>query len=58
MASTSSTYDSRCNPSLLRTPTSFPGNIPENEIFELLDELVLFQAADKMDDIDSISEQN
>ena len=58
VASRSSTYDSRCNPSLLRTPTPFPGNIPENGIFDQLDELVLFQAADKIDDIDSISEHN
>ena len=43
---------------LLRTPTPFPGNIPENDIFDQLDELVLFQAADKIDDIDSMSEQN
>ena len=33
VAMTSSTYDSRCNPSLLRTLTPFSGNIPENEIF-------------------------
>ena len=43
---------------LLRTPKPFPGNIPENDIFDQLDQLVLFQAADKIDDIDSMSEQN
>ena len=42
VASTSSTYGSRCNPSLLRTPTPFAGNIRENEISDFLDELVLF----------------
>ena len=59
MASTSSTYnhnDSQCNPSLLRTPT-IPRKSPrERNIW--VDELVLFQAADKIVDIDSISEQN
>ena len=59
VASTSSAYnhnDSRSNPSLLRTPT-IPRKSPrKRDIW--LDELVLFQAADKIVDNDSISEQN
>ena len=44
------------NPSLLRTPTS-PRKSPRKQNI-WLDELVLFQAADKIVDIDSICEQN
>ena len=59
VAGTSSTYnhnDPRSNPSVLRTPT-IPKKSPRKRNI-LLDELVLFQAADKMVVIDSISEQN
>ena len=59
VAGTSSTYnhnDPRSNPSVLRTPT-IPKKSPRKRNI-WLDELVLFQAADKMVDIDSISEQN
>ena len=59
MASTSSTYnhnDSRSDPSLLRTPT-IPRKSPRKRNI-LLDELTLFQAADKIVEVDSISEQN
>ena len=48
--------DSKSNPSLLRTPT-IPRKSPRKRKIGL-DELVLFQAADKIVDIDSISEQN
>ena len=56
---TSSTYnhnDSRSNPSILRTPT-IPRKSPRKRNI-WVDELVLFQVADKIVDIDSISEQN
>ena len=59
MVSTSSTYnhsDSRSSPSLLRTPT-IPRKSPRKRNI-WLDELILFHAADKIVDIDSISEQN
>ena len=59
MAITSSTYnynDSKCNPSLLRIPT-IPKQSPRKRKIGV-DESVLFQAADKIIDIDSISEQN
>ena len=59
VASTSSTYNhnySRSDPSLLRTP-NIPRKSPRKRNI-LLDELTLFQAADKIVDIDSISEQN
>ena len=55
----SSTYnrnDSRSNPSLLRTHT-IPRKSPTKRNI-CLDELVLFQAADKIVDIDSVSKQN
>ena len=58
-ASASSTYNhnnSRSNPSLLRTPT-IPRKSPR-KLNIWLDELVLFQAANKVVDNDSISEQN
>ena len=48
--------DSKSNPSLIRTPT-IPRKSPRKWKTEI-DELVLFQAADKIVDIDSISEQN
>ena len=56
VATTSSTYnnnDSRSNPLLLRTPT-LPRKSPIKRNI-LLDELVLFQAADKVVATDSIS---
>ena len=56
--STSSTYnhnDLRSNPSLLKTPT-IPRKSPRKRNI-LLDELALFQTADKIVHIDSISEQ-
>ena len=59
VASTSSTCnhdDSRSNPSLLRTPT-IPRKSPRKRNI-CLNELIFFQAADKIVDIDSISEQN
>ena len=55
----SSTYnrnDSRSNPSLLRTHTIPRKSPTKRNIW--LDELVLFQAADKIVDIDSVSKQN
>ena len=48
--------DSKANQSLLRFPT-IPRKSPRKRKIEV-DELVLFQAADKIVDIDSISEQN
>ena len=59
VASTSSTYNhngSRSNPSHLRTAT-IPRKSPRKQKIGL-DELVLFQAANKIVDIDSISELN
>ena len=59
MASTSSTYnhnDSRSNPSLLRTPTN-PRKSPRKRNI-CLDELVLFRAASKIVDIDSLSKHD
>ena len=44
------------NPSILRTPT-IPRKSPRNRNI-WVDELVLFQVADKIIDIDSISKQN
>ena len=46
----------RSSPSLLRTPT-IPRKSPRKRNI-CLDELVLFQTADKIVDIDSVSEQN
>ena len=48
--------DSKSNPSLLRTPTIPRKSSPKRKIG--VDELVLFQATDKIIDVDSISEQN
>ena len=48
--------DSKCNLSLLRTPT-IPRKSPRKWKIGV-DELVLFQAPDKIVNIDSISEQN
>ena len=48
--------DSKSSPSLLRTPT-IPRKSPKKRKTGV-DELVLFQAADKIIDIDSISKQN
>ena len=59
VAIASSTYnynDSKSNPSLLRTPT-IPRKSPRKQKIAV-DELVLFQATDKIIDTDSISEQN
>ena len=59
VANTSSTYnhnDSRSNPSLLTTPT-IPRKSPRKRNI-WLDKLVLFQAADKIVNTDSVSEQN
>ena len=59
VANKSSTYnhnDSRTNPSLLRTPTIPRKTSRKRNIW--VDELVLFQAADIIVDIGSISEQN
>ena len=59
VTSTFSTYnhnDSRSNPSLLRTP-AIPKKSPRKRNI-WLDESVLYQAADKIVDIGSISEQN
>ena len=59
VANTSSTYnhnDSSSGPSLLRTPTISRKSPRKQNIW--LDELILFQAADKIVDIDSISEKN
>ena len=59
VAIASSTYnhnDSKSNPSLLRTPT-IQRKFSRKRKIEV-DKLVLFQAAHKMVDIDSISEQN
>ena len=57
VVSISSTYnhnDWRSNPSLLRTPTN-PRKYPRKQNI-WLDELILFQAADKIVDVDSISD--
>ena len=59
VASTSSTLnhnDSRSNPSILRSP-KIPRKSPRKRNI-WLDELVLFQAPDKIVDTDSISEQD
>ena len=48
--------DAKCNPSFLRTPT-IPRKSPGKRKIGV-GELVLLQAADKIVDIDSISEQN
>ena len=59
VAITSSTYnhnDSRSNPSILRIPT-IPRKSPRKRNI-WVDELVLFQVANKIVDVDSISEQN
>ena len=59
VANTSCTYnhnDSRSNPPILRTPIITRKFPRKQNIW--VDELVLFQAADKIVDIDSISEQN
>ena len=48
--------DSRSNPPILRTPIITRKSPRKRNIW--VDELVLFQAADKIVDIDSISEQN
>ena len=48
--------DSKSNPTLLRTPT-IPRKYPKKQEIGV-DELVLFQVADKIVDTDSISEQN
>ena len=49
-------HDSKSNLSLLSTPT-IPGKFSRKRKIGV-DELVSFQAADKIVDIDSISEQN
>ena len=56
MTQTYNYNDSKSNPSLLRTPT-IPRKSPRKQKIGV-DELVLFQATDKIIDIDSISEQN
>ena len=54
--STDNQNDSRSNLSLLRTPTNPRKSPRKRNIW--LDELVLFQAADKIVDIDSTSKQD
>ena len=55
-SSTNNYSNSKSNPSLLRTPTISRKSLKKRKIG--VNELVLFQAADKIVDIDSISKQN